>query len=153
MKSLRRSFAALAALCIASLALAADPSGTYKWTQQGGGRGGQGGGGQGQGQGGGGRGGQPQELTLVLAMKDGHLTGKVTMPGRGGGEPVTAEVKDAKMTGDEISFSVERAGRNGTTTTKYTGKLEGDTIKGSMEMPGFNGGEPRKVDWVAKKSM
>jgi hypothetical protein len=152
MKSLRRSFAALAALCIASLALAADASGTYKWTQQGGGRGGQGGGGQGQG--GGGRGGQPQELTLVLAMKDGHLTGKVTMPGRGGGEPVTVEIKDAKMTGDEISFSVERQGRNGNAmVSKYQGKLEGDTIKGQIEMPGFGGGEPRKVDWVAKKSM
>jgi hypothetical protein len=148
MKSLRRTFAALAALCIASLALAADASGTYKWTQQGGrGRGGNAGGGQGGG-------GQPQELTLVLAMKDGKLTGKVTMPGRGGGEPVTAEIKDAKMTGDEIAFSVERQGRNGNAmVTKYQGKLEGDTIKGQIEMPGFGGGEPRKVDWVAKKSM
>jgi hypothetical protein len=153
MKSLRRSFAALAALCIASLVLAADPSGTYKWTQQGGGRGRGGQGGQ-EGQGGQGRGGQPQELTLVLAMKDGKLTGKVTMPGRGGGEPVTAEIKDAKMTGDEIAFSVERQGRNGNSmVTKYAGKLEGDTIKGTMELPAFGGGEARKVDWVAKKSM
>lgn len=137
MKSLRRSLAAFAAVCLASVALAADPSGT--WTFAGGGRGG------------GGGGGTPAQNTLVLALKDGKLTGKVTMMGRG--EPQTFDIKDASLKDDVVSFSVERPGRDGgpARVTKYSGKLAGDTITGKAEGPG-RGGEVMSNDWVAKKS-
>src|SRR3954462_12101523 len=97
MKLLPRSFAAFAAVClISAAAYAADPSGTWKWTQAGRG-----------GQGGGGGGGTPRESMLVLAMKDGKLTGKLTTPGRGG-DPMSTEISDASMKGDMVMFTVER---------------------------------------------
>src|SRR5699024_1861173 len=71
MKSLRRTIAVFAATCLmTAAAFAADPSGNWKWTQQG------------RGGGGGGGGGTPREASLTLAAKDGKLTGKLTMPGR-----------------------------------------------------------------------
>src|SRR5215207_3854729 len=94
MKSLRRSCAAFVAACLmAAAAFAADPSGTWKWTQQG--------------RGGGGGGGTPRESTLTLAMKDGKLTGKLSTPGRDGAT-TTADVKDAAIKDDVVTFTVER---------------------------------------------
>jgi hypothetical protein len=137
--------AAFAAVSLISLALAAgDPNGTWKWTQQGG-RGG--GGGQG-----GGQGGQGRELTLTLAAKDGKLTGKLSQPGRGGGEPQVTEITNGTVTGDEISFTVEREFNGNKMVSKYNGKIDGDTIKGSFEAPGRGGGEPQKRDWEAKRA-
>lgn len=143
MKLLRRSLAAFAALCLASAVFAADPSGT--WTFAGGfGRGGGGGGG--------GQGGTPPQSTVVLALKDGKLTGKFTAPGRGGqaGEPV--EIKDGTFKDDTVSFSVTTPGRDGATITrKYTGKLAGDTITGTREGPGRDGGS-QSLPWEAKRA-
>lgn len=146
MKLLRSSLAAFAAVCIASAVFAADASGTWTFA---GGFGGRGGGG-----GGAGKDGAPAPTnTLVLTAKDGKLTGKLTPPGRGGaaGEPI--EIKNGTVTGDTVTFSVERPGRDGGAprVTKYTGKLEGDTITGKAEGPG-RGGEVQSLDWVAKRS-
>jgi hypothetical protein len=137
MKSLRRTIAAFAAVCLMSAAaFAADPSGTWKWTQQG--------------RGGGGGGGQPRESTLVLAMKDGKLTGKLTTPGRGG-EPMVTEITNASVKDDTVTFSIEREFNGNKLVTKYTGKMAGDTITGTMEAPGRDGGAPTPREWVAKK--
>jgi len=129
-----------------SVAIAAgDPSGT--WTFAGfGGRGGGGGGGAPK------EGATPPVSTLVLAMKDGKLAGKLTAPGRGGaaGEPV--EITAASFKDDTVTFSVERTGPDGTKrVTKYSGKLAGDTITGTSEGPGRDG-TPQSREWVAKKS-
>jgi hypothetical protein len=144
MKSLRRSLAALAAVSIfAVAAFAADPSGTYTFA----GFGGRGGGG-----GGGGGGGTPPVNTLVLAMKDGKLTGSLTSPGRGGGEPVKLDIKDAKVDGDMVSFSVDRPGRDGNTmTSKYSGKISAEAITGEVEAPGRDGAMAKRP-WEAKKA-
>ena len=136
-----------------SAALAADPSGTWKWTAMGMGGGARGGGekaGGGEKGGGGGQRGTPRESTATLAMKDGTLTGSLSMPGRGG-DPVTAQISDASYKDDTISFSVVRETQNGKITTKYMGKVEGDTIKGTMEVPGRDG-ETRKLDWTATRA-
>jgi hypothetical protein len=138
MKSLRRNFAAFAAVCLLSAAaFAADPTGTWKWTQQGRG-------------GGGGGGGAPRESTLTLAMKDGKLTGKLTTPGRGG-DPMSTEISDASVKGDDISFSIEREFNGNKFVSKYTGKLEGDSIKGSIEAPGRDGAVAKR-DWTATRA-
>ena len=134
---------------MAVVAFAADASGTWKWTQQGRGGGGGKGGGGGGGKGGGG---QPQEITLTLVAKDGKLTGKLSQPGRGGGEPVVTEISAASIKGDDVAFSIERDFNGTKFVTKYMGKLDGDSIKGSIERPGFNGGEATKTDWEAKRS-
>ncbi|HWA10009.1 MAG TPA: hypothetical protein VG838_11210 [Opitutaceae bacterium] len=152
MKSLRFIFAALAAACLISVAaFGADPTGTWKFTMQGG-RGG-GGGGNGGGAGGAGKGGGRggAEITLKLELKDGKLTGSVVTPGRQGGEPTTTAITDASFKDDTVSFSVEREFNGNKMVSKYTGKLDGDTITGTVLAPGRGGGEPMPRDWVAKK--
>jgi hypothetical protein len=141
MKSLRKLTAAFAAVCLMSAAaFAADPSGT--WTFAGGGRGGGGGGGAGAG----------AVNTLVLAAKDGKVTGKLTSPGRQGGDATTTEITNGAVKDDTVTFSVERTGQDGTKrVSKYSGKLAGDTITGTVEAPGRDGTVmPR--EWVAKRA-
>lgn len=132
-------FAATAAVCLMSAAaFAADASGTWKWTEQSRGRSGN-------------SGGTPREVTLTLAQKDGKLTGKMTRPGRDGAVADT-DISNASVSGDTITFSVERQYGDNKFVTKYSGKLSGDTITGTSESPGRNGGEPTKREWMAKRS-
>jgi hypothetical protein len=134
MKSLRLITAALAALCLMTVAaFAADASGTWKWSTPGR------------------NGGPARESTLTLVQKDGALTGKLSTPGRDGAAMAT-DISAATVKGDEISFNVEREFNGNKFVTKYTGKIAGDTIKGSLEMPGRNGGEPMKREWEATKA-
>ena len=138
MKSLRHLIAGFSAVClISTAAFAADPSGTWKWTQP---------------ARGGGGGGTPRETSLVLAMKDGKLTGKLTSPGRGDGPAMVTEITDGTFKGDMVSFKVEREFNGNKFVTKYSGKLAGDTITGESEGPGRDG-ETMKREWVAKKAM
>ena len=110
-----------------------DPTGTYIWTQQG-------------------RNGGPDRTnTLILKMEGDKLTGKMMAPGRGGGDPTSTEIKDAKVSGAEISFSVTREFNGNSITTKYTGKVSSDSIKGKVVAPGRGGGDPTERDWEAKK--
>ena len=108
-----------------------DPAGTWKWSRPGR------------------QGGDPVEITMKLKVEGDKITGKISQPGRGGGAATETDIKDAKLKGDEISFStsLERGGQ--TRTTKYTGKISGDTIKGSIETETRNG--PQKRDWEAKR--
>lgn len=140
MKTPPRLFAAFAAVCLlTSAAFAADPSGTWKWTTPG--RGGAGGGGAAP---------APRESTLVLAMKDGNLTGKLTTPGRGG-DPMSTEISGASIKDDTVTFSVEREFNGNKFSTKYTGKIAGDTITGTSEGPGRDG-QTSSRDWIAKRA-
>jgi hypothetical protein len=133
MKSLRILAVAFAATCLmTAAAVAADPTGNWKWTQQG-------------------RGGS-QEITAKLALKDGALTGSITSPGRGGGDPVTTDISDASFKDGMIAFSLVREFNGNKIVTKYSGKLDGDTITGSSERPGRgDGAPPMKTDWVATR--
>jgi hypothetical protein len=136
MKLLSRSIAAIAAVCVMSAAaFAADPSGTWKWTQPS--------------RGGGGGGGTPREITLNLTVKDGKLAGTVAMPSRGGGAPTEVAIKNASVKDDAIAFEVEREYNGNKFVTKYSGKLAGDTITGKSESE--RNGEVRSNEWVAKR--
>lgn len=119
---------------MSAVVFAADPSGTWKWTMQGRGGGG----------------GTPRESTLVLAMKDGKLAGKLTTPGRGG-DPMSTEISNASIKGDVISFTVEREFNGNKFVTKYSGKLAGDAITGEAESPGRDG-QTMKREWNAKRA-
>lgn len=147
-----------------------DVTGTWKWTQQMGRRGGQG---QGDGGGQGGQGGQGQgqgrEVTLKLKQDGEKVTGTLMAPaggrrggqdgqggggqgGQGGGQGQEVQIKDGKISADgTLSFSVTRQGRNGNEMTqKYKGKLDGDTIKGTISFEGQNGAQERP--WEAKRA-
>jgi hypothetical protein len=124
----------------------ADPSGSWTFQQQMGGRGG-GGGGQRKG----GRGGAAT-ITLTLTLKDGNLTGTVSQPGRGGGDPVVTDISDASFKDGTVTFSVVREFNDNKIVTKYSGKLDGDTITGTVLAPGRGGADPTPRDWVAKRS-
>ena len=108
-----------------------DPTGTYFWTQPG-------------------RNGGPDRTnTLTLKLEGDKLTGKVQSPGRGGGDPISTDIKDGKIDNSDISFSVTREFNGNSFTTKYSGKLADGVIKGKAESE--RNGETQSRDWEAKK--
>jgi hypothetical protein len=111
-------------LALVGVVLAADPSGTWKWETN--------------------FGGKTRENTLKLKLDGDKLTG--TMLGRDNQE---IPIENASIKDDTISFSYTREFNNNKFTTKYNGKLSGDTITGKSET-NFNG-ETRTADWNAKR--
>src|SRR5579859_1251981 len=82
----------------------ADVSGTWSWVMKG-------------------RQGRPDQKVVAKFKVDGDkLSGTVTSPGRNGQSNET-EIKDGKVTGDEVTFSLVRERNGNTMTTKYTGKI------------------------------
>jgi hypothetical protein len=126
MKSLRHLGLLLAASALANIASAADAAGTWTWNLT-----------------------TPNgdiETTLKLESKDGKLSG--TYSNQFGDSPIA----NATLKDDAIAFDVERDLGGNKFVLKYRGKLDGDAIKGTLEAPGFNGGEPRKLEWNAKRA-
>jgi len=114
------------ALATAVAALAADPTGTWKWTTH-----------------------SPNgdiETTLKLASADGQLSG--TYSNQFG----DTAISNPSLQDDVIAFDVVRNLGGNKYVVKYHGKLEGDTIKGTIEAPGHDGGKAMKLDWNAKRS-
>jgi hypothetical protein len=109
----------------------ADPTGTYVWTQPGR------------------NGGADRTNTLTLKLDGDKLTGKVQSPARGGGDPTSTEIKDGKVDGSTISFTVTREFNGNSFSIKYSGKLADGVIKGKTESE--RNGETQSRDWEAKK--
>ena len=107
-----------------------DVAGTWTWTMKGR------------------QGGPDRKMTLKLKTEGDKVTGKLNSPGRDGQDRET-EIKDGKLKGDEISFTVSREMNGNTIVTKYNGKVSADTIKGKMEFE--RNGEPVSRDWEAKR--
>lgn len=142
------------ALCVAGLLwapiLAAAPqtapnfTGTWQMTMSGGGRGGRGqgggqGGGGGEGRGGGrGQGGGNQTLSITQdgdKVKVDHKT------------PRDEQTYEASISGNTISWTEERQGRNGNSNKiAYKATIDGDTLTGTM-----SGGQFSR-DFTAKRS-
>jgi hypothetical protein len=123
---------ALGFLCVAQAQeKKADANGTWTWTRQGR------------------NGGAEMKITLKLKVEGDKVTGKITSPGRQDSTPVETEIKDGKIKGEEISFSVTREFNGNTMTQKYSGKVTADTIKGKIESE--RNGQTQSRDWEAKK--
>ena len=133
MKPLRYLLAASAAVLLSAAAFAADPTGTWKWTQPG-------------------RGDRPAiDQTLKLELKAGELTGTVlSYEGPMGKIPDTA-IGDATFKDDAVAFTVTREFNGNKRVSKYEAKLDGDTLKGSIERPGRDGGV-QKNEWTATRA-
>ena len=133
MKPLRYLFAAFAAFSLSAAVFAADPTGTWKWTQPG-------------------RGDRPAiEQTLKLELKDGQLTGTVLGFETPMGKVPDTAIGDATFKDDAVAFSITREFNGNKRVSKYQGKLEGDTLKGSVERPGRDG-DIQKNDWTATRA-
>jgi len=114
----------LLALVLVNTALAADPTGTWKWSVT--------------------FGDQTREQSAKLKLEGDKLTGVIV--GRNNTETAIA---DATFKDDTISFTVTRERDGNKFVSKYSGKLDGDTIKGKIESE--RDGQTRSVDWNAKR--
>ncbi|HEY4245462.1 MAG TPA: hypothetical protein VGM64_01335 [Lacunisphaera sp.] len=133
MKPLRYLVAASAAVIISVAAFAADPTGTWKWSQPG-------------------RGDRPAiEQTLKLELKDGKLSGSLLGFESPMGKIPDTAIGDATFKDDALTFSVTREFNGRKRVSKYEAKLSGDTLTGSIERSGRNG-ETQKNEWTATRA-
>ena len=94
-------------------------------------------------------GGPDRKITLNLKTEGDKVTGKILAPTRDDPKAET-EIKDGKLAGDELSFTVIREMRNGNKMTlKYKGKVSADSIKGKVEFG--QEGDTQSRDWEAKR--
>ena len=110
-----------------------DPTGKWTWTTPGR------------------NGGPDRTSTLELKLQGEKLTGKMISPARGTQPPRETEITDAKLKGEEISFTLVREFNGNKMTSKYTGKLSADSIKGKIEFE--RNGETQSRDWEAKREV
>ena len=103
-----------------------NPTGSWTWTSPG-------------------QNGQTRTNTMKLKLDKDQLSGTVT--GRGG----DIAIDDAKLKGDEISFSITREMNGNKRVMKYNGKLSGDTIKGKIQFE--RDGQDQSRDWDAKREV
>jgi hypothetical protein len=106
-------------------AIAADATGTWKWTVS--------------------FGGQSRDATAKLKQEGEKLTGVYI----GGQSNTETAIENGSVKGDTVSFTVTRERDGQKRTTKYTGTLKDDTITGKSE--GQRGGQAQSNDWVAKR--
>ena len=122
---MKRLLSLLLVLLVVGVAVAAEnPTGTWKWTTN--------------------FGGKTRENTLKLKLDGDKLTGSVL-----GRDNQETPIENASFKDDKVSFDVTREFNNQKFTIKYNGTVKGDTITGKTE---FNrGGEARTSDWEAKR--
>jgi hypothetical protein len=117
------AFGLLVVLGLGTPALAADPTGTWKWTVE--------------------RNGQNFESTLKLKLEGSSLTGVYV------GRQNETPIEEGKFEGDNVSFKVTREFNGNKFVIAYEGKLSGDTIKGTSKIT--RDGETQTRDWEAKR--
>src|ERR1700690_913666 len=114
-------------LSTVAVALAAEPTGTWKWVTR-----------------------SPNgdiETTLKLESTDGKLAGAYS------NQFGDTAISNITLQDDVIAFDVVRDFGGNKYVVRYRGKLEGDTIKGTIEAPGHDGGQALKLDWNAKRTV
>ena len=121
-----RTICLLFSLGTAAVALAADPTGTWKWTTR--------------------SANGDIETTLKLESTDGKLAGAYS------NQFGDTAISNISFQEDSISFDVVRDLGGNKYVVKYRGKLEGDTIKGTIEAPGHDGGKALKLEWNARRT-
>ena len=74
--------------------------------------------------------------TYEFKVSGDTLTGTITNPGRGGGDPTVTQLADGKVTGDTFTFSVTRSMGGNDVKTVYNGKVVGDKLELTFEFAG-----------------
>lgn len=103
-----------------------NPTGKWSWTSPG-------------------RDGATRTNTMTLKLDGEKLTGTVA------GRQQDTEIGDAKLTGEEISFTVTREFQGNKIVQKFKGKVTSDKIVGKVESN--RDGETTSRDWEAKKEV
>lgn len=80
--------------------------------------------------------------TFVFQQDGAKLTGKSTSDRWG-----TSKIKDGKIEGDTLSFTIAVDVEFGVVNVSFSGRLEGDVLKMTAEVPGGD-----KVDFTANRS-
>jgi hypothetical protein len=93
------------------------------------------------------QGGDAINMSAKLKLEDGKLTGVFL----DGFDQQSFDIKNGKVDGDNVSFTVTRPINDMTITVNYSGKLDGDTITGTMEIK-FGDQDPTKQDWKADRA-
>lgn len=119
---------------VVGIAVAADPTGNWKWTTK--------------------FGDKEIERTMKLEVKDGKVTGTIAAfgGGKGGAGKDTKIDEGGTFKDGELKFSSTREGKDGTkNTTKYTGKYDekADTIK--LKIMSSFGGKDVEQEAEAKR--
>jgi hypothetical protein len=78
------------------------------------------------------------EITLVFKVDGERLTGTIN----NSQQPGDVELSDGKVSGDEISFSLQRKIADNSMKVVWKGKISGDEIKFTRTIEGFGGGAP-----------
>ena len=112
------------AAAFATIASAADISGTWKGTAQN--------------QGG------TIERTFVFKVDGTKLTGETTSEMMG-----KSTITDGKIDGDNVSFTITAKFQDNEMKLNYKGKIAGDAIKLSTEFPGGGG---QSIEWTLKRA-
>ncbi len=90
-------------------------------------------------------------MTLTLTQDGEKLTGKLSSPGRDGGEARVTEIAEGSVKGADVTFSVTREYNGTKMISKYNGKLTADAITGKIESKDRDGNDQSR-DWSAKKA-
>lgn len=93
--------------------------------------------------GGGRRGGGMGAGTYEFKVSGDTLTGSITRQGRNGGDPVATPLADGKITGDSFSFTTTQSFNGNEFKSSYTGKVNGDKIELTVDFGGR--GNPRTM--------
>lgn len=113
-----------------------DPSGTWRWERT--------------------RNDNVSKMTLKLKLEGDKLTGTLATKrtggnGNGPGNSDPIEIKDAKLDGNKVSFTVTRTFNDREMVSKYSGTIDGDSIKGTQKRNGQNG--EQESEWTAKRGI
>lgn len=79
--------------------------------------------------------------TYEFKVSGDTLTGSVSRAGRNGGDPVVTPIADGKITGDTFSFTTTQSFGGNEFKSTYTGKVNGDKIELTVDFGGR--GNPR----------
>jgi hypothetical protein len=89
----------------------------------------------------------PMESRVTFKQEGEKLTGKIRLF-RG-----ETDIHRGRLKGGNISFEVERTGRDGEkSTNRYHGKFSGDKLAGKVEMNNFRSGRRETNDWDAVRA-
>ena len=113
-----------APLCVARADDKANPTGTWKWSFD--------------------AGGKTRSATLKLKLDGDKLTGTITYS-----DKMESKIEGGKFKDGEVTFTAMRELMDQKFTIKYSAKIDGDTLKGKAEVE--FGGETQKLDFEGKR--